>query len=206
MRGMNYAAPAVLLLAAAVSGCRGETSEDPPIVPIRNMYNQPKYSMQQSNDYFADHRNMRPPVDGTISREHEIDPRVATGVLEDNTGYVLTIPPEVVKASGGMDAMLVRGKERYGIYCSACHGLSGAGDGIVVKRNAGMPAPPSYHDPKIGISHWPDGRLYATIENGKGNMPAYGPQTTVQDRWAIVAYVRALEVSQAQVANVEKKP
>ena len=80
-----------MALAATVAACRGQTSEDPPIVPIRNMYDQPKYEMQQGGEFFADGRAMRSPVEGTISREMEIDPRVAHGRLDDDTGYVLTI-------------------------------------------------------------------------------------------------------------------
>jgi len=194
----------IALATAALAGCRGETSEDPPLVPIRNMYDQPKYMMQEESAYYDDHRNMRPPVDGVISREEEIDSRIAHGLLEDNTAYVLVVPPEVVQKAGGMDAMLARGKERYGIYCTPCHGLSGAGDGIVIKRNAGMPPPPTFHQDRI--RHMPDGQVFATIENGVRNMPAYGPAVPTMDRWAIVEYVRALEVSQAQVASVEKKP
>jgi mono/diheme cytochrome c family protein len=198
MRRLTQSLPLIFAAIGALAGCRGQTTEDAPIVPIRNMYQQPKYSMQQESEYFSDHRNMRPPVDGVISREEEIDPKIAHGVTD--TGYVMVVAPEVVTRAGGMDAMLARGKERYGIYCTPCHGLSGAGDGIVVKRNAGMPPPPTYHQDRI--RHMPDGQVYATIENGIRNMPAYGPQLSVQDRWAIVEYVRALQVSQA----VEKKP
>lgn len=190
--------PLIFAAIGALAGCRGQTSEDSPIVPIRNMYQQPKYSMQQESEYFDDHRNMRPPVDGVISREEEIDPKIAHGVTD--TGYVMVVPPEVVTRAGGMDAMLARGKERYNIYCTPCHGLTGAGDGIVIKRNAGMVPPPTYHQDRL--RHMPDGQVYATIEYGVRNMPPYGPQIPTQDRWAIVEYVRALQVSQA----VEKKP
>jgi mono/diheme cytochrome c family protein len=198
MRRHSLTLPLMFAAFGAIAGCRGQTSEDTPIVPIRNMYHQPKYSMQQESDYFADHRNMRPPVVGVISREEEIDPKIAHGVTD--TGYVMVVPPEVVTRAGGMDAMLARGRERYTIFCTPCHGLAGAGDGAVVKRNAGMPPPPTYHQDRI--RHMPDGQLFATIENGVRNMPAYGPQIPTQDRWAIVEYVRALQVSQA----VEKKP
>jgi mono/diheme cytochrome c family protein len=201
MRSSSLALPLIFAAFGALAGCRGQTTEDSPIVPIRNMFNQPKYSMQQESEYFDDHRTMRPPVDGVISREEEIDPKIAHGTTD--TGYVMVVPPEVVTRSGGMDAMLARGKERYGIYCTPCHGLTGAGDGIVVKRNVGMPPPPTYHQDRI--RHMPDGQLFATIENGVRNMPAYGPQIPTQDRWAIVEYVRALQVSQAQAA-MEKKP
>ena len=198
MRRLTQSLPLVFAALGALAGCRGQTTEDAPIVPIRNMYQQPKYSTQQESEYFSDHRTMRPPVDGVISREEEIDPKIAHGVTD--TGYVLVVPPEVVTRAGGMDAMLARGKERYGIYCTPCHGLTGAGDGVVVKRGVGMPPPPTYHQDRI--RHMPDGQVYATIENGIRNMPPYGPQLSVQDRWAIVEYVRALQVSQA----VEKKP
>jgi len=179
----------------AIAACRGQTSEDPPIVPIRNMYSQPKYEMQQEGAFFEDNRAMRPQVEGTISREMEIDPRIAHGRLDDDTGYVLTIPQEAVEKHGGMDRMLSRGLERYGIYCTPCHGIDGAGQGIVVKR--GLVPPPTYHQDRI--RHMPDGQLYATIENGVRNMPAYGPQIPTYDRWAIVAYVRALQLSQQGV-------
>lgn len=188
--------------AGVLAGCRGQTSEDPPIVPIRNMYGQPKYSMQQGSEYFEDGRAMRPLPDGVIAHDQEVDPRLAHGRLEDGTGYVLTIPQEMVERAGGMDKMLARGQERFGIYCAVCHGLSGAGDGVVVKR--GLMPPPTYHQDRL--RHAPDGQIYATIENGIRNMPPYAAQTSVGDRWAIVAYVRALQVSQAPVAAQEKKP
>jgi hypothetical protein len=200
MRAHVFATTAIVL-AAAVAGCRGQTSEDPPIVPIRNMYDQPKYLMQGPGEFYADGRSMRPVPANVVARDQEVDPRIAHGRLADDSGYVLLIPQESIDRFGGMDKMLARGQERYGIYCAPCHGLSGAGDGIVVKR--GMQVPPSYHQDRI--RHMPDGQLYATIENGIRNMPAYAAQTTPQDRWAIVAYVRALQVSQAQVAAAPEK-
>jgi len=184
----------------AIAGCRGQTSEDAPIVPLRNMYDQPKYQMQHTGEFFDDERAMRPQVEGTISREMEIDPRVAHGRLEDDTGYVLDIPTEAIAHFHGMEHMLARGQERFGIYCTPCHGFDGAGQGMAVKH--GFVQPPTYHQDRI--RHMPDGQVYATIENGVRNMPAYGPQIPTMDRWAIVAYVRALQLSQAKVP--EKKP
>jgi mono/diheme cytochrome c family protein len=186
-----------VLLAVPSAGCRGEVSSDPPLVPIRNMYDQPRFDMQSGTTMFEDGRTMRPAIEGTISREDEIDPRIARGRLEDESGYVLTIPDEVVTRGGGMGALTERGRDRYGIYCTPCHSLTGDGKGMIIKR--GMLPPPSYHQKRLREA--PDGQLYATIENGKGNMPAYGPQIPIQDRWAIVAYVRALQVSQAGVAT-----
>ncbi|MEO6420489.1 MAG: cytochrome c [Polyangiaceae bacterium] len=184
-----------------LSGCRGETTHETPFVGIRNMYNQPKAKIQGESAFFEDHRDMRPPVEGAVSREAEIDDRIGKGLLEDNSGYVLTVPPEVIERAGGMDPLVHRGQDRFGIYCTPCHDTTGSGSGMVVKH--GMLKPPSFHEERI--RHLPDGQIFATISNGIRNMPAYGPQIPVSDRWAIVSYVRALELSQGQVAS-EKKP
>ena len=141
-----------LLLGASLFGCRGETTRDEPIVPIRNMYNQPKYSTQQKSDFFADHRNMRPPPDEVVSREEEWDESIATGRMDDGSGYVLTIPEAVVEQAGGMDALEKRGQDRYGIYCTPCHDKTGSGDGMVVRH--GLVKPPTYHQDRL--RHAPD--------------------------------------------------
>jgi mono/diheme cytochrome c family protein len=202
-------ATSLALLAAStalMAGCRGETSREPPIVIIRNMYDQPRYKIQAHSDYFADHRAMRPPVEGVIAREREIDPEVATGRLPDQSGYVLTIPKHAVDALGGMDKLLVRGKERYNIFCAPCHDATGSGNGEVVAHAVAVGAavlkPPTYHQDRL--RHSPDGQLFATISNGLRNMPAYGYQIPTNDRWAIVGYVRALQVSQASVGEQSK--
>ena len=195
------------LLFGLACGCRGEVTQETPWVGIRGMYDQPKYEMQSEGAFFEDGRSMRPPVEGTLSREEEIDPEVSRGRLEDETGYVLAIPQKVVDRfdredpKQAMSKMEERGKERYNIYCQPCHGLSGDGKGMVVRH--GMLPPPTYHQDRL--RHAPDGQIYATIENGKGNMPAYGPQIPINDRWAIVAYVRALQLSQEKVAQEAPK-
>ncbi len=198
---LSLLAISLCLTGSALIGCRGETTHETPFVGIRNMYNQPKSKIQGESAFFADHRDMRPPVEGSVSREAEIDDRIGKGLLEDNSGYVLTVPNEVVAQAGGMDPLVHRGQDRFGIYCTPCHDKTGSGNGMVVKR--GMLKPPSFHEERI--RHLPDGQIFATISNGIRNMPAYGPQIPVNDRWAIVSYVRALELSQAQVAS-EKKP
>lgn len=182
-------------------GCRGETSDQPQIVPIRNMYHQPRYNMQAESEFFADKRTMRPRVDGTVGRSQIVDPRIAEGRLEDNSGYVLSVPEEVVRFAGGVEPLAERGKARYGIYCVPCHDGTGAGQGLVVKR--GMLAPPTFHQDRI--RKMPDGQLFATISNGIRNMPAYAQQIPDIDRWAVVAYVRALQVSQGPLAAEMKK-
>ncbi|MBX3190968.1 MAG: cytochrome c [Labilithrix sp.] len=184
--------------ALAAIGCRGQTSKETPIFGIRNMYDQPKYLVQEESAFFADHRTMRPLVDGVVARDEELDLRIAQGRLEDQTGYVLEIPKEVVARMGGMDPMLARGKARYGIYCQPCHDATGAGQGLVKKRAVASGAtafvPPTFHQDRL--RHAPDGQIFATITNGKSNMPPYGNQIPISDRWAIVAYVRALQIAQ----------
>jgi len=187
-------------VALSAAGCRGETSKDPPVFGIRNMYDQPRYDDQEESAYFDDKRTMRPIPEGAVSREQNPDLTVTSGRTEDNMGYVLAVPKSVVDTYGGMEKTLERGHERYGIYCAPCHDNTGSGQGMVKKRavagGAAAFVPPTFHQDRI--RHMPDGQLYATIANGKSNMPAY-PQIQVNDRWAIVAYVRALQLSQAKV-------
>jgi mono/diheme cytochrome c family protein len=159
---------------------------------IPDMDKQPKYTTQSMNPLFADTRAMRPIVPGTVERgatkENE---RFRLGT--ENGRWVTAIPVPVT------DALMRRGQERFNIYCSPCHGLAGAGDGIVAHRadalQEGTWTPPSsLHDPNVRARS--DGHLFNTITNGIRNMPAYGPQIHEGDRWAIVAYIRALQRSQ----------
>jgi mono/diheme cytochrome c family protein len=161
------------------------------------MYDQPRFDLQSETDFFPDHRTMRPLVEGVVAREQDIDPQIAQGRLEDQTGYVLEIPDEVVKRMGGRESLVARGQARFGIYCSPCHDNTGNGQGMVrrhaVSTGATAFAPTSFHQDRI--RHMPDGQIFATITNGKSNMPPYAMQIPVNDRWAIVSYVRALQVA-----------
>ena len=187
---------AVLIL-AGLGGCRGQTSHESPAGILRNMWTQPRYNMQSRSAYFQDGRTMRTPVDGTIAREMEIDPQVAEGRTADGSGFVDTIPSLVAQRAGGMEQLLTRGQSRYGIYCVPCHDAVGTGKGMVIERAQNQAfQPPSLHEERIRTM--PDGQLYQTITYGFNNMPAYGPQLPVDDRWSIVAYVRALQLSQAK--------
>lgn len=196
----------IALFAFTALGCRGQTSKDSPVVGIRNMYDQPKYDIQEESHFFDDHRTMRPLVEGVVSREEEIDSRIGRGRLDDESGYVLEIPNEVKARFGDAKTMMARGQARYAIYCVPCHDNAGSGNGMVRKRalasGAAAFAPPSFHQDRI--RHMPDGQLFATISNGKNNMPPYAMQIPVDDRWAIVAYVRALELAQPKLP--EEKP
>ncbi len=198
----------VAALGVVLAACRGQTSQSEPLVPIRNMYDQPRYDIQGESAYFADGRTMRPPVEGAISREQEIEPEIATGRGEDGS-YAMTIPEAVVRSARiapsrpggeavtGATALLERGQGRFDIYCAPCHSRVGDGQGLIVKR--GMQPPPSFHTDRI--RHMPDGQVFATISNGIRVMPSYSAQIPVGDRWAIVAYLRALQISQAQRAG-----
>jgi mono/diheme cytochrome c family protein len=211
----TFALVGALALAGA-AGCRGQSSEDPPVAPERNMYDTERYNPESYSQFFPDHRTMRAPVEGTIARDrYEDDPETATGLLADRSGYVMTIPQALVQRQGGMEKVLARGQERFGIYCAPCHGLNGDGHGMVVcKRDKaedpcqsrGFAPLPSYEDPRL--RSMPDGQLFATITHGVRTMPAYGPQVPIADRWAIVSYVRALQLSQmadAKPSQMEPK-
>jgi len=187
---------ALALALASGLGCRGQTSGEPPIVPLRNMFDQDRYNAQAYSDFFPDHRTMRTPVEGTVPREREIDPAIGDGRLVDDSGYVAEIPKAVVDGFGGMGGLLDRGQERYNIYCRPCHDGTGGGQGMVIKRSGWQPPPPSFHQDRI--REMPDGQLFATITHGVRIMPPYGARIPVRDRWAIVGFVRALQLSQGE--------
>ena len=141
---------------------------------------------------------MRPGVEGTVSREMEAKLSLATGIRGDGKEWQATVPSPVIKRMGGVEAMVRRGQSRYNIYCAPCHSFSGDGKGMVSRRAAALGASgliaPSLHDDRL--RHIPDGQLYATIKNGLRNMPSYQHNIPSDDRWAIVQYVRALQLSQ----------
>ena len=183
-------------LLALLGGCRGQTSHEEPQAILRNMSQLPRYNAQSYSAYFPDKRTMRPPLEGTLAREMEISPVVAEGRTADGQGFVETIPPVVVQRAGDMERLLARGESRYGIYCTPCHDGLGTGKGMVIQRAANQGfQPPTFHQERIRTM--PDGQLFQTISYGFNSMPAYGPQIPIDDRWAVVAYVRALQLSQA---------
>ncbi len=187
-------------------GCRGQTSEEPPIIPFRGMHEMPRYDAQEASRYFEDGRTMRPPVEGTVPQEMVLDSAIAEGI-DESGAYVMTIPTSVVQQAGGMQSLLERGHGRYNIYCSPCHAYTGNGDGMIARRAESIGntfAAANLHDDRL--RHAPDGQIYATIANGIRTMPAYRAQMPVADRWAIVAYVRALQLSQADGRTASLSP
>jgi cytochrome c5 len=160
------------------------------------MFNQDRYGAQGESQLFADRRAMRTPVKGTIPRERELDPEVSRGRLADDSGYVVEVPGAVAQRFGGARLLMERGRERYGIYCRPCHDGAGGGRGAVILRSGWQPAPPSFHQERL--RRVPDGQLFATITHGVRTMPPHGASVPVDDRWAIVSYVRALQLSQGE--------
>jgi mono/diheme cytochrome c family protein len=156
------------------------------------MHDAPRYEAYEKSDFFPDKRSARPLVAGTIARGHLREETPATtGKVEG--GFVATSPVPVTLA------LVQRGRERYEIFCSPCHGYTGAGDGMVVRR--GFRPPASFHDARLRGQ--PDGYFFDVMTNGFGAMPDYAAQLPVADRWAVVAYVRALQISQgATLADV----
>ncbi|MBX7190881.1 MAG: OmpA family protein [Sandaracinaceae bacterium] len=198
---MRLSSCVILAAVVALAGCRGQTSSEPPIVPFRGMHEMPRYDVQERGGYFEDGRTMRPEIEGTVAREMEVDSQIDTG-LDPEGNYVLSVPTAVVERGGGLEALLRRGQQRYDIYCAPCHSELGDGNGMVSQRAAALGVTfqaANLTDP--GFQHMPDGRLYLTIANGVRTMPAYRAQIPVQDRWAIVAYVRALQVARGDAAG-----
>ncbi len=151
-----------------------------------DMHVQPKQNPLSRSDFFADQRSERPPVEGTVARGqlHE-DTYFYTGKIGNNPGDYMPFP--VTKE------VLDRGRERYNIYCSPCHSLLGDGNGFVPSRGFAR-KPPSYHIERLRKE--PVGYFYDVISHGFGIMPDYASQIPPEDRWKIVAYVRALQLSQ----------
>jgi len=195
------------LLLATLAGCTGMESGSPPIVGIRNMYNQPRYDTQERKPFFADQRSMRPEVEGTVSREMTKGVHAETGLSASTKAYLSEIPPDILRQFPSKDALLARGQDRYNVFCAPCHSLAGDGKGMVSRRAASLGATglvaPTFHDDRL--RHIPDGQLYATIRNGLRNMPSYAHNIPVNDRWAIVQYVRALQLSQMPEKTEQSK-
>ncbi|WP_437224131.1 c-type cytochrome [Planctomicrobium sp. SH661] len=159
----------------------------------QEMANQPRVDVMEPAKFEFETPGNRTPVPGTIARgaSWEVTP-VTSG--RDGDQLVAKIPVLVT------EELLKRGQSRFDIFCKACHGPAGQGDGLVVQR--GFPAPPSYHIDRLRNA--PDGHLFVTIKDGLGRMPRFGNRIDADDRWAIVAYIRALQLSQN--ANTTQLP
>jgi mono/diheme cytochrome c family protein len=184
---------------ALIAKDRAEPSPRPRVQIIPDMDAQPKFKAQSPNPLFADGRAMRAPVAGSIARgELRTDEHLHAG--RQGGDWATAFP---VRVDAGL---LARGRERFDIYCAPCHGLSGMGDGLVARRadrlQEGTWTPPSSLHTDV-VRGRAVGHVFNTITHGLRNMPAYGSQIPAEDRWAIVAYVKALQRSQnAALADV----
>lgn len=165
---------------------------------MHDMYQQPKDGPGSPSRLFADGSAERPPVAGTVVHSRGEAAETTGGRRGGDRPPPATVNGAVVRAVDAPArppavtlALLQRGRQRYDIYCAACHGLDGRGDGMVVKR--GFPAPPTYHSPRLRRA--PDSHFYDVISDGYGVMYPYADRIDPADRWAIVAYVRALQLS-----------
>jgi cytochrome c553 len=158
-----------------------------------DMHVQPRQNPLSYSDFYADHRSARAPVEGTVARGQLLaDTYFYTGKIGNNPGEEMPFP--VTRE------VLERGRERYDIYCAPCHSRTGDGNGFVPSRGFAR-KPPSYHIPRLQKA--PVGYFFDVMTNGFGIMPDYASQITPQDRWNIVAYIRALQLSQnATTADV----
>lgn len=178
----------IFALGVSLSGCQGQLSDKPAVHPNMNMDQQPRKEAQEVNNFFSDGRSMRQPVEGTVARGlAKTDTEYYEGV-DENGEFIDEIPVDLTRS------FLYRGKERYEVFCTPCHGQTGAGNGIIMEGNYGYVPAPSFHDQRI--RELSDGEVYSAIYNGVRTMPSYATQVKVEDRWAIVAYIRALQESQ----------
>jgi len=175
----------LIMMAAFLGACRGQPSEKPPIHTQYNMYWQDRFNAYQENPFFEDRRAMRPPVEGTIARgKLENDLAYYQGI-NDNGSYVERMPVDITRS------FLKQGQHQYGIFCTPCHG--GVGDGNSPVSDYGYIAASLLAE---RAREMPDGEIYSAIYNGVNTMNSYRHQIDAENRWAIVAYVRALQLSQ----------
>jgi mono/diheme cytochrome c family protein len=171
-----------LLIALGCSACR------------QDMYNQPRTKPYSKSDFFQNGTSARPIPPHTI--EYQQAPQNETYYTALANGVLVTQLPAPLKLT---PQLLRRGQERFNIYCSVCHGYAGDGNGEVVQR--GFPAPPTYHSERLRNA--PIGHFYDVITNGYGVMYSYASRVEPNDRWAIAAYIRALQLSrEAKAADL----
>ena len=219
----RYLAFLALAVVATISflGFQGKTSKDTPVYVFDDMDYQNKYKAQGENALFADGRDARPPVVGTVARgtgleptkvfsegfrrAESLNPAFVTGKDAKGT-FLAGFPEKSLKLTNGqpqpyaIDAsVLALGQAKYQVYCAVCHGDAADGNGIMKVRSAiegdvAIVTIASLQTPLIRA--YPDGQIYDVVTNGKNTMMGYGDKLSPEERWAVVAYVRALQLSQ----------
>ncbi len=180
-----------------------------------DMQDQPRYKAYKESDFFSDHSASRQLPAGTVARGQlhankafytgkidnpDLNAPVATTTDASGNTLVSSFPNDIDEFPVPVTKELVdRGQERFNIYCIVCHGPVGNGDGMIVRR--GFPKPPTYHDDRLRNA--PVGHFFDVITNGFGKMNSYAYQVQPADRWAIIAYIRALQVSQNPDENLK---
>ncbi len=192
-----------VLAIVGIAGCRGSKSRRPPLYIFPDMKRQPRLRAQTSDSFFDDGRSSRLPVPGTIPRSEPLrvgdrlvypwqDSPVNTGRIAGTTNFIENTPLPVTAQ------ILHRGREVFDINCAACHSRLGDGNGVP-KRIGAMAVVANLHDKRI--VELPDGELFNTLSFGKNLMPGYAANIAVEDRWAVIAYLRALQLSQLGTVN-----
>lgn len=167
-----------LLAVLALAGCR------------QDMHDQPRFKPLAKSDFYPDLRSARAPVEGTVARgQLHDDAYFYTGKIGADPGDYMPFP--------ATEEVLARGQQRFNIYCAPCHSRVGDGNGMIVQR--GYRHPPSYHIDRLRKA--PLGYFFDVMTNGFGAMPDYSAQITPRDRWCIVAYIRALQLSQGATTD-----
>jgi len=206
MRYFFLAYAIIALLVVGIFGFRGQKFSSPPIRIFPDMKEQDKIKAQKPDAFFADGQGSRKPVTNTQPRGFNEEglkelggipePEFGGGTDYYSTGHIgdyfgTGMPENLGLTADNAPAFLRRGEERFQIYCMPCHGKSGDGQGITSKY--GVPGIANLHTLKA--DSYPDGRIFEVISKGKGNMSAYAYNIPIRDRWAIIAYVRALQTA-----------
>ena len=197
MRYVYLATFFFVVLAVSILGFRGSLSTRSPIELIPDMDHQAKYKPQAESRFFADGRADRPLPAGVVPFGRSANASDSTFLRADDATYLgknadgswVTGFPKSVKVDA---RFMARGQDRFTIYCAPCHGALGDGNGIT--KQYGMGATPSYHDDRLRTMA--EGEIFNTITNGKGNMLSQADKLSPADRWAVIAYVRALQRAQ----------
>jgi mono/diheme cytochrome c family protein len=203
MRYVYYATALLVVLTISIAGFRGRLSTKPPVEVFPDMDRQAKYKPEAPSPFFADGRADRPLPPGVVPRGRSIAPDpdflraddfLYRGRAADGS-FARGFPPQLVID----ERFMQHGRERYTIYCAPCHGALGDGQGVT--RGYGMVTTATYQDDRI--RGMPEGEIFNTITNGKNTMSSYADKLNPEDRWAVIAYVRALQRAQhGTVADV----
>lgn len=210
---MKYFFLIYAIVAVSVVGIfkyRGHTFHEAPIQLLPDMDNQDVLKAQKHSAFFADGQGARQPVAQTTPRGFQADGKTELGGIPEyefsgGTGYYFTghmgdyfgtgMPEELKLTAENSRELLKRGEERFNVYCSVCHGKSG--DGAGVTSLYGVPGIANLVSSPYSQATYPDGRLFEVISKGKGNMSGYAYNIPVRDRWAIVAYIRAMQLARS---------